>query len=265
MRRNESGVFTNILELGNIYDPLQWSDQTGSGVADQPGIWTNLTTSATVDARFGGRNTLRVGRWEFSRFTNNGTRASQLLDLFAVGPTNASGDVVNRVVGRININTASTNVLRALAAGVYNSTDPALLPLGNNFVVPTDAVSGFVAGVANRRSQKPFFSTAELNTISTNTNAGTWPASSVFGNSNVAAVTEWNDAAAEEWFAKVLPLATVRSRNFAVFAVGQALQPGSGKALSTAQVVFQLYVEPQRSPAGVTTNAVPRILQSWNL
>jgi hypothetical protein len=66
MKRNDTGAITNILELGNIYDPMQWSDQSGSGVANQPGLWTNLTAAASPDARFGGRNTLRIGRPEFT-------------------------------------------------------------------------------------------------------------------------------------------------------------------------------------------------------
>lgn len=268
MFRNDTGTFSNILELGNIYDPLQWSDQSGSGVATQPGLWTNLTTAARPDARFGGRNTLRVGRWEFSKFNTNGQRASQLLDLFAVGPSGGSGPVTNRIPGRININTASTNVLRALAAGVYHSSDPALLALstgGTNFVVANTAVASFITGVANRTAQKPFFSAAELSTLSTNTNTTGWPASAVFGNSNVAGVKEWNDRAVEEWFAKIYPLATVRSRNFLVYAVGQALQPGTTNVVSTAKSVFQVYIRPVRGANGVATNCSPVVVQSWSL
>ena len=263
--RNDTGSFSNILELGNIYDPLQWSDQSGSGVATQPGLWTNLTTAASPDARFGGRNTLRVGRWEFSKFNTNGQRASQLLDLFAVGPSGGSGSVTNRIPGRININTASTNVLRALAAGVANSTDPALAPGSTNFFVPTNVVSAFVTGVANRTAQKPFFSASELSTLSTNTNAAVWPSSAVFGNSNVAGVQEWNDRAAEEWFAKIYPLATVRSRNFLVYAVGQTLQPGTTNVVSTAKAVFQVYIRPVRGTDGKATNCSPVVVQSWSL
>ncbi|MBJ7391788.1 MAG: hypothetical protein JHC85_09485 [Chthoniobacterales bacterium] len=268
MRRNDTGSYTNILELGNIYDPMQWGDSTAlpPGVSGQPGMWTNLTTAAAPNARFGGRNTLRIGRWEFTKFTNNGTRASQLLDIFAVGPAGGSGAVLNPVRGRININTASTNVLRALAAGVAHASDPALLPGGTNFYATNTAVSGFVSGVTNRRSQKPFFSTSELNTI-TNTNASVWPGNAVFGNSNLAGVSEWNDGAAEEWFAKVYPLSSVRSRNFVVYAVGQALRPGTtNDVLSTAKAMYQIYLKPVRNTAdGLTTNSTSEVVQSWSL
>jgi hypothetical protein len=273
MFRNDSGQFSNACELGNIYDPLQWSDQSASKITGQPGVWTNLTSAASPDPRFGGRNTLRIGRWEFSRLTNDGTKASQLLDVFAAStnPAGPGGVVQTRVAGKININTASTNALRALAAGVANSRDPALLASptgGTNFSVPASAVADFSAGAINFRSQRPFFSPAQLASLS-GTNGAAWPASAVFGNSNLTAVSEWNDHAAEEWFAKIYPLATVRSRNFLVHVVGQALQTNGTTVLSTARRTYQIYIEPQRATsgasAGLTTNSVPRVIATWDL
>lgn len=275
MYRNDTGSFSSILELGNIYDPFQWADTAAppDGVtgADQPGVWTNLTANATSDARFGGRNTLRIGRWEFSKFTNDGMRASQLLDIFAVGPAEP-GDmpgnppVRNHITGRININTATTNVLRALAAGVAHVTDPALQPDGVDFFVPANVVTRFVSGITNRRGQKPFFSTSELNMVATNTNASSWPTNALFGNMKLANVTEWNDRAAEEWFSKVYPLSSVSSRNFIVYAVGQALQPGTTNVISTVKGAYQIYIKPVRNAGtGLTTNCVPEIVQSWSL
>ena len=278
MFRNDTGSYSNILELGNIYDPLQWSDQSGSTVANQPGLWVNLTTvGATPDARFGGRNTLRVGRWEFSKFNTNGQRASQLLDLFAAS-TNAPGPggvVQTKIVGKINLNTAGTNALRALAAGVFISSDPALkavgsTPGGTDFKVPVTIVNAFVTAVTNFRSQQPFFSPAQLTAVAANTNPAQWAKSAIFGNTNISAVTEWNDRAAEEWFAKVYPLSTVRSRNFMVHVVGQALQTNGTTVLSTAKKSYQIYMEPVRAAttdasAGFTTNNIPRLLSVWDL
>ena len=272
MFRNDTGSYSNILELGNIYDPMQWSDQSGSPVLKQPGVWTNLTTAgAKPDARFGGRNTLRVGRWEFSKFNTNGQRASQLLDLFAAS-TNAPGPggvVQAKVVGKINLNTAGTNALRALVAGVYQSVDPGLTPNGTNTMLSTKAVRDFINAVTNFRSQQPFFSTAQLATLTTNITSATWPASSVFGNASLLSVTEWNDRAAENWFAKVYPLSTVRSRNFMVHVVGQALQTNGTTVLSTARKSYQICMEPVRattgSSAGFTTNNIPRLLSVWDL
>ena len=214
----------------------------------------------------------------------------QLLDIFAAGP-NTTGPVVGGVAGRININTAGTNALRALAAGVANNTDSSLLPGGTAFFVPTNAVSAFIAGVTNLRTQRPFFSASQLASITTNGIAGQWPTNAVFGNFGptldsstypvsairpffagnpaVGRVTEWNDEAAEEWFARVYPLATVRSRNFLVHVVGQALQTNGTTVLSSAKRAFQVYIEPIRAAtgasAGLTTNSVPRVLSTWDL
>ena len=275
MVRNDTGSFDDIFELGFIYDPLQWADSYGTTVTNQPGLWANLTMNATPDARFGGRNTLRVGRWEFSKFTNSGTRASQLLDIFAVG-TNTSGPVTNRVAGRININTAGTNALRALGAGVYLESDPMAMSdtgaagTGTNMYVPKGAVDDFVSAVSSTRSRKPFSSTSELNMIGTETVVANWPTNAVFGNRTRQFISAGNDAMREEWFAKVCPLATVRSRNFLVHVVGQAvLTNNPTMPVSTARRMYQVYIQPVRATtgasAGLTTNCIPRVLGTWDL
>ena len=292
---SDSGRFTNIVELGNIFDQMQWSDPVNPFHPLDSAAWMSLSTNATPFAGAGGRNSLRIGRPEHIKFATNGQRASELLDIFASG-TNTTGPVVGRVAGRININTASTNALRALAAGVANSTDPALQTAaasvaGTNFFVPANAVSAFVAGVTNFRSQRPFSSASQLATITTNGNAAQWPSNAVFGNFGptldsstypvsairpfsagnpaVGRVTEWNDEAAEEWFARVYPLATVRSRNFLVHVVGQALQTNGTTVLSTSKRAFQVYIDPIRATngasSGLTTNSVPRVLATWDL
>jgi hypothetical protein len=281
---NDTGRFTNITELGNIFDPIQFGDPSNPFHPSDSAAWMNLTRATTVTNFNGacGRNTLRIGRAEHGRFATNGTWAVQLLDLFAAG-TNPTGPVVNRVPGRININTAGTNALRALVAGVMNSTDPALLPGGTNFVTRLSAVNFLVNGATNYRAQKPFLAPSQLATVMTNTNQAQWPTNSIFGNfgptipnstnyygnSAVGQVSAWNDLAAEEWFSRVFQLATVRSRNFLVYVVGEALQTNGTSVISTAKRVYQIYVEPQRATngasAGLTTNAVPRVLATWDL
>src|SRR5204863_9811767 len=64
---------------------------------------------------------------------------------------------------------------------------------------------------------------------------------------------EWNDSGTEEYFAKVFPLATVRSRNFRVFVTGQALDK-NGNVLSTVSKVFQVYLDPARDGSGKITS-----------
>ena len=246
MVRNDSGKLTNIAELGNIYDPMQWSDQGGSGVTNQPGLWTNLTINATADTRYGGRNTLRIGRWEFSRFaftTNTSSTnlpipnmmisAAALMDLFSTSDQYDES-------GQINLNTAPAPVLRALAGDVYLRSDAALRAgqtnSGTKYSVPDRMVEAFAQGVMRFRSQYPFYSPSQLLFIGTDTNRNTWPSNSVFGNTNPIrlfpipgnsytsanlGISEWNDQAAEEWFAKIYKLSTTYSRNFRVYVVAQ--------------------------------------------
>jgi hypothetical protein len=267
IRFNNSGDYTNICELGNIFDPLQWVVNGSLGFGA-------ITNGATPSINAGGGQSLRIGRAEHPRFaltTNatpqltNGLRASQLLDIFEVGPTNNSG-VSNVPAGRININTASTNVLRALAAGVFHSTDSALAPDGTNFVVPTNAVNAFISSVTNYRARQPFFAPSQLTLLATNTNLSQWPTNAVFGSKTLAGVTEWSDAASEEWFSKIYPLSTIRSRNFLVYVVGQSITTNAPSRIeSSATNVFQIYMEPIRNSSGVTTNSRPIIIRSWAL
>jgi hypothetical protein len=220
----------------------------------------NGTTSVT----FGGGNSLRIGRVEHPRFTNDGLRASQLLDIFAVGPK-VGTNVVNRVAGRININTASTNTLRALAAGVRHALEPSIRPA--NLDVPLAAVSAFVSGVTNFRSQRPFYSTSQLNLLSTNpAGAANWVNGAVFGNTNLLGATAWGDQAAEEWFSRIYHLSTVRSRNFLVHVVGQSvLTNNPTTVLSSSRQVFQIYAQPVRGTDGLTTNTRVQTLRQWEL
>jgi hypothetical protein len=259
-RLNNTGTWTNVLELGNIFDPMAWAVLTNT-----PHILSTHTAAGngTTTLTNGGGNTLRIGRVEHPRFTNNGLRASQLLDIFAVGPK-VGATVVNRVLGRINLNTASTNVLRALAAGVRHSLEPSMRPA--NLDIPVAAVSAFVTAVTNQRSQRPFFSTSQLNVVSTDTNAATWVNGAVFGRTNLLGATAWGDQAAEEWFSRIYHLSTVRSRNFLVHVVGQAVQTNNPTTvLSSSRRIFQIYARPLRGTDGLTTNTVMQTLRQWEL
>jgi hypothetical protein len=245
---NQTGL-VNLTELGRIYDPMQWSDQSGSGVAGQPGLWTNLTAAASPDARFGGRNTLRIGRPEFTRFAftnlggtspvpNMGLSSVALLDIFSTSDSYDNG-------GRINLNTAPAPVLRALAGGVTLTNDRAMMP-SSTLAVPNTMTEAFVQGVMRYRATYPFLSPSQLAFIATDYGAtnganhwtNTWPKNAVFGNTNASilltnapgntlgttanmGVSEWNDQAAEEWFSKIYNLSTVQSWNYRTYVVAQ--------------------------------------------
>ena len=252
MKRNDTGTLTNIIELGNIYDPMQWSDQAGSGVANQPGLWTNLTAAATPDARFGGRNTLRIGRPEFTRFAftnlgggtglpipNMGQSAAALLDIFCT--TNAIDDG-----GKININTASGPVLAALAGGITLKADSAKLGTEVNATM----VAAFTNGVMKFRQTYPFYSTSQLPFISTNYGSANWTngwfASAVFSTNTgcgLNGITELNDQGMEEWFSKIYGLSTVQSRNFRIYVYAQMVNSNNVPYGRVMRKYYHLYTE----------------------
>lgn len=218
---SNAGQLAQITELGNLYDPAQWTRLDGQGVA---------SPSA------GGGFTLRLGRPEFPVFDRPGMRARQLLDLFAVAPT-------RKTAGLVNLNTATRESLRALAAGILLGRDPALLPQP---AAPNpgaaDAGGAFADAVLACR---PFLATPELAAITNR-----WGA--FFGNTNQwpdAAPREWGDAGAEECFARIHGLTSVRSRNFRLFVLAQALAP-DGSRCAEARRVYQLFLRPERDAGG---------------
>lgn len=267
-RISDSGTLTNIFELGAIYDPIQWRDPTfktasGFGSEANGGQWTILTTNATADNKYGGGNTLRIGRSEHPRFafTNlggstsipspaMGTSAAALLDLFAVSNSVADNG------GKINLNTAPGPVLAALAGGCRLTNDPALLPGGTNFSIPPGmATNAFVLGVQRFRARYPFYTPSQLGFISASTNSPTdWPKDAVFGNTNSITnsitgiatsmgITAWSDRAAEEWFAKMFGLSSTTSFNFRVYVVAQLLDSKGQPTSSFERRLYHIYCD----------------------
>src|SRR5205807_5020509 len=118
-----SGSLASLTELGNVWDPAQLS----YAVVNPGGALPDIPPSPPTlrSARGAGGHTLGIGRPEFSMFDQNGMRAWQLLDIFS-GKT-SSGNFTN-TAGLVNINTASRDVLRALAAGILQNRDPAIQP-----------------------------------------------------------------------------------------------------------------------------------------
>ena len=248
---NNTGTFSNICELGNIFDPVQWSF---SSTAVKPGGSIPANAVATGPAtRRGGGNTLRIGRAEHPLFAftklgggaypvpNMGRSAAALLDLFSTSDSYDNG-------GRINLNTAPAPVLRALAGGVTLTNDVAMTP-SSTLAIPNRMTEAFAQGVMRYRSIYPFLSPSQLAFIATDygiTNpttshwTNTWPKNAVFGNTNPTialdinapgndpswatasnGVTAWNDQAAEEWFSKIYNLSTVQSWNYRTYVVAQ--------------------------------------------
>jgi Putative Ig domain len=240
---------TSVAELGNVFDPAQLS----YAVTNPGGAVPDIPSSATLDSKGGGGHTLAIGRPEFSRFDTNGMRAWQLLDVFglATGTTNTAG--------LVNINTASRDVLRALAAGILQNRDTAIQPtsLQNNLYPPTatganmQQADKFADAVINSR---PLLSTSALSAIRDSQGQPFFGNPNQYNNSTQALPTEWNDPGREELFAKIYNLATTRSRNFRVFVTGQSLDK-NGNVLSTVTKVYQVFVKPTRDP---TTGAIQK-------
>jgi hypothetical protein len=244
-----SGNLTSITELGNVWDPAQLS----YSVTNPGGPLPDIPSPPQPSSRGAGGHTLAIGRPEFSVFDQNGKRAWQLLDVFSAKTANTN---FTNTAGLVNLNTASFDVLRALAAGILQNADSAIVPLypptastPTSSEDPSRSSGGqadlFAQAVINSR---PLLSTAALSAIS-NSNGpffGNW---NQYNGTSQTPPTEWNDPGREELFAKIYNLATTRSRNFRVFVTGQALDK-NGKVLSTVTKVYQVFVKPNRTANG---------------
>jgi hypothetical protein len=80
----------------------------------------------------------------------------------------------------------------------------------------------------------------------------------VFGASlrtgDTAIEPEWNDAAAEEAFARLFNNVSVRSRNFRIVVTGQALRKtrsGEVKVLASRSRLYHVFVRPVRDATGM--------------
>jgi hypothetical protein len=249
---SNSGTLTSVAELGNVWDPAQLTYT----VVNPGGALPDIPDNATRSTRGAGGHTLSVGRPEFSMFDQNGMRAWQLLDVF-------SSDTVNNnftnTAGLVNVNTASRDVLRSLAAGILQNSDTGIQPsaLQSNLYPPTSAASGsapstsvqqadrFADAVINSR---PLLSTSALSAIRDSQGQPFFGNPNEYQNSTQTPPTEWNDPGREELFRKIYNLATTRSRNFRVFVTGQSLDK-NGNVLSTVTKVYHVFINPNRNPA----------------
>jgi hypothetical protein len=228
------------MELGNIFDPIQWGDANNPFHPRDTAAWMGLSNSATPFSGACGRTSLRIGRPEHQRFAwtnvsgqaqpNMQASAVALLDIFCADTStdpNLSGRFDDG--NQININTAPPRVLRALAAGVILNSDQAMKP-SNNYSIPTNAINAFVTGVTNFRAKYPFYSASQLAFIGTDAawpNTNTWPAGAVFSTNVVQGNSsnfEWNDVAAEEWFSKIYALSKVQTRNYRIYVQAQLIR-----------------------------------------
>ena len=269
---SNSGSYTNICELGNIFDPIQWAPPTTTNNYANCDIATNWTTNRM----YGGGSTLRIGRPEHSRFAftnlggtyptpNLGQSAAGLLDLFCVTNT-------YNWAGKININTAPAPVLAALAGGIKLTRDPN--KAGSE--VNATMISAFTNGVMRFRQTYPFITPSQLAFISRNygTNPATpttcWTntfsnnavfSSSVLG--GLSGVSSINDQGFEEWFAKIYALTTVQSFNYRIYVVAQLTDTNGLPKGAPLKKYYQLHLRNNNPNPNSGDSASPSVSQNF--
>jgi len=287
------GRFYSATELGRIFDPIMFKpsfpsvSETNSlinqGLIPAGKNWPDAA-SGQASPFYGGGNTLRIGRPEHPAFDSDpkeGKHATRLLDLFHAGLSRSSnkdereGPVV-RIHGHVNINTASRDALRALAAGAL-TMDPLLSrKVSNNHLnaptmaPPTQKIS-LTAPTEKLLADKVADAIINGRPYSTPSDMARAKGSDgvqVFGNRALYPQNtniEWNDAAAEELFARVYESSTIRSRNFRVWVVGQSIAPTTSataqpEILSEVRKVFSVFVDPgQRDETGAINPTAVKI------
>ncbi len=293
MRISNLGRFVSESELGRVYDPVMWLptyDNTSETNQIRRGLmpgsrasWPLVVEAAPPSGDYGGGNSLRIGRPEHPKFDVPGLHAAHLLDLFHAGMEGDEDDITGdrvRIDGKVNLNTASREVLRALAVG-YLKQDPVLAEQLSRSHQPThlmapptrSAEEGAprleIAGDVLADAiilRRPITCAAELAAVKT---AEDEP---VFGNPEFHQLgedLEWNDSAAEEVFERVYNASTLRSRNFRVWVVGQSLAPKEADSTSAPVVmaesrkVFTIFADPgDRTDSGDidSSNYRPRVI-----
>ena len=283
-RISNAGRFYSATELGRVYDPLMWQptfDNPQDTASIRKGLmpstrcaWPDVIAASPASPVHGGGNSLRIGRPEHPAFDQPGRRALNLLDLFHAGrsrsadPALREGNLVE-IRGQVNLNTATRDVLRAIAAGALGQ-DPSLASVPNTLshqgaplMAPPPALTTLYAPSYSTLTEadriadailrsRPFASPSQLAL------ARDQDGKPVFGNPDMYRPgihipnntrVQWSDSAAEEVFARVHEAATVRSRNFRVWIVGQALAPTTSpgtapQVLAEVRKVFTLFADP---------------------
>ncbi|MFZ9935426.1 MAG: hypothetical protein ACO3JG_00050 [Luteolibacter sp.] len=286
-RLSNLGRFLSVTELGRTYDPVMWRVRTST--SNRPGYpWGDVLASSAASADHGGGNTLRIGRPEHPRFDEPGQRAAHLLDLFHAGrPRSENADEragpLVEIAGHVNLNTATREALRMMIAGrlgqdpemrrfINDSHDqaagrryPRVQKLSGSTLPDLTEVSGRIADAILRT--RPYAGTGEL------ANAREQNGTRVFGNERVFSgftgsgypLLQWTDSAAEETFARVFEAATVRSRNFRVWVIGQSVAPAATisatpEVLAEVRKVFTVFADPgERDSNGVPDPAKFRL------
>jgi hypothetical protein len=250
---NNSGSIQSVLELGNIFDPIQWGGPNPFHLRDTA-AWMDLTSVHVASNAACGRNSLRLGRPEHPRFAftnyggdtvpNMGMSAAAMLDLFRIGSADSSSFTGG---GKINLNTAPAPVLAALAGGVILTNDASMAGSPVNATM----TNAFAQGVLRFRQLYPFYSPSQLPFISTDYGQGswtsTWTNTAVFATNagaGLAGITALNDKGREEWFSRIYGLSGVDSLNFRVYVIAQLTDANGNPRGAPQRKYYQIYTVP---------------------
>lgn len=205
-----NGPMQSIGELGHVFDPIQAADDLTA-----PSGGTPVSTFLS-----GGGRTLRIGQPEFTvsgadTWNTNGRRALELLDIFTVAETNSTSEGFSTALGRVNINTASEEVLNAVLAGIAVTSDA---EFGTAILTNLPTISSNI--IANR----PYDQLSDLYKITpqfaqANNYTPPFDVSLGGGTTNLAAY----DRAREEAFGKFIENITIQSRTYRIFVIGETL------------------------------------------
>ncbi len=289
-RVSNLGRFYSATELGRVYDPIMWAVSPPSG----PNLpYGDVLSNTARSTDYGGGNTLRIGRPEHPKFdepNTPGLEAWRLLDLFHAGISRSENAAEREgalclVEGNVNLNTASRETLRALAYGALRMDPKMAKRTSENHVTSgqmgppvslykanpadMDAEAARIAGaIISLRSEAPLVSPAAIAEARILSKDPKINNRLVFGNKdliNDGAKIHRTDSAAEEVFARVYEASTVRSRNFRVWVVGQALAPSAPtntkpEVLAEVRRAFTVFADPgDRMPDGAIDPAKVRL------
>lgn len=241
------GYYWSLGELGCIFDPAQWenlhrpNDETGSATE---------SLTATADEQAGGGLTLAIGSSEMTYFKEQEMESARLLDQFTISPT-----AFESLKGKVNLNTASEKVLRALFSGYVHSDDRVYgsftrLPRSEN---SQKVVSAMVEAILSRRKQRPFLSLSDIALLETENGIPVFGEKSLYQqpltfDDGVDEEEVWSDYGREELFRKTNHLFATTSRAFRVHTVVQFSENDEER---TIQSSYDVTLHPRRSEDGL--------------
>lgn len=295
-RISNRGCYFSATELGHVFDPIMYApmfeDPADTGFFREKsrmpagqGAWPDAMCGQGSPL-YGGGNTLRIGRPEHPAFDRTGgreNRAIGLLDLFHAGQPLAADESLRvgplvRIDGQVNVNTASRDVLRAIAAGAL-VMDPALSRKTDTAHAGAPAMAPPTEPLTLEAPQREILADEIADAViegrpypspSRIALAKNLEGQEVFGNRDIYPDkdnVQWTDSAAEEVFGRIYQAATVRSRNFRVWIVAQSVTPNRPTAktevLAEVRRIYTVMADPgERKPDGtiIPGNMKTRIL-----